>query len=543
MNAPLVAIGLDAAEPTLVERWMDEGKLPALARMRRAGAFVPLANFPHCRAETACTTFLTGCPPALTGRWGAFKFHEDYGVDNLEAYEFDEYPPFYALGPGRRVAVVDLPQTRLSDRVDGVQVIGWGAHSPMTPSVSSPAGLLADLTARHGPHPTFNKDHAALWDDRALGVLKAGFKTGAARRAAICKELLKAEPWDLFVTYFGETHSAGHFFWHYSDATHPLHALVAGQADPHLEIYQAVDRAIGDIVDASPPNATFVLFSDHGMEGNSTDLPSLVFLPELLYRWSFPGRVGLEAPRADVAPPPLVAPRASRSWTDEVWSRKHDPNPVTRALRRRLPVDFFHYAVERRLGINGVPLCPEDCYLGHEPPMWYRPAWPRMRAFALPSFSEGYVRINVRGREREGVVERADYGRVCAEIEALLRQVRDARTGRPLVKEILRPRQTSDAVDPKLPDADLIVRWIPVPVDVVDTPYGRIGPMPFQRTGSHVERGFLIAAGPRISPQMAPSAGHAIDLAPTMLSLIGAPVPSYMEGRRLFPAASREGAA
>ena len=534
MTAPVIAIGLDAAEPRLVERWMDEGKLPTLAGMRRRGAYMPLANYPHCRAETACTSFLTGCPPWQTGRWGAFKFHEDYSVDDLQAYEFDEYPPFYALGPSHRVAVIDLPQTRLSDRVNGVQVIGWGAHSARTPSTSAPEGLLADLTARYGPHPTYDKDHAALWDHRTLAALKAGFETGSARRALMCREILQQERWDLFMTFFGETHSAGHFFWHYSDASHPLHRLVGGKDDPLLEVYQAVDRAIGEIAAVAPADATFVLFSDHGMEGNSTDLPSLVFLPELLYRWSFPGRVGLEAPRSDVAPPPPVTPRADRTWTDEVWARKHDPNPITRAMRRRLPVTWFHYAVERRLGLNGVPLCPEDCYLGHEPPMWYRPAWPQMKAFALPSFSEGYIRINLRGREQNGVVDAADYDRVCDEVEALIRQIRDARTGRPLVADVLRPRGTADAGDPKLPDADLIVLWASMPADVVDTPFGRIGPMPFQRTGSHVERGFLIASGPQIPAGVSPSDGHAIDLAPTILSLIDAPVPPYMEGKPLF---------
>jgi predicted AlkP superfamily phosphohydrolase/phosphomutase len=50
--------------------------------------------------------------------------------------------------------------------------------------------------------------------------------------------------------------------------------------------------------------------------------------------------------------------------------------------------------------------------------MWYQPAWPRMEAFALPSFSEGYVRLNVRGRERDGIVDPADFGRTADEVEA-----------------------------------------------------------------------------------------------------------------------------
>jgi hypothetical protein len=90
--------------------------------------------------------------------------------------------------------------------------------------------------------------------------------------------------------------------------------------------------------------------------------------------------------------------------------------------------------------------------------------------------------------------------------------------------------------DPKLSDADLLVLWTAEPADVVDTPFGRIGPVPFQRSGSHVERGFVLASGPGIPVGHTVSDAHALDLAPTIMSLIGAPVPRYMEGKPLFTA-------
>lgn len=533
MTSPVIAIGLDAAEPVLVERWMDAGMLPTLSRLRDRGVYRRLANFEYCRAEAACTSFLTGCSPWRTGRWAPFKFTgATYGVENRQAYEFDEYPPFYAVGDDYRVAIFDLPQTRLNDRVNGIQVLGWGAHSPRTTRTSRPAGLLEDLTAEYGEHPTYEKDHVNLWDRAAMQWLNQGLQTGIARRARICRDLIQREPWDLFLTYFGETHSAGHFFWHLSESDHPLHEK--GQAaNPLLEVFQAMDKGLAEMLAAAPADARVVLFSDHGMEANSTDLPSLVFLPELLYRWNFPGQFGLEPGRSGPPPAP-VQPRAGRSWTDEVWARKHDRNPLTRAMRRRLPVEFFHYAIERRLGINTIPLCPEDCRLGHQPPMWYHPAWPAMQAFALPSFSEGYIRINLRGRERDGLVAPEDYDRVCDAVEALLGGMRDARTGTPMVRRIVRPRTGATRDDPKLPDPDLLVLWTAQPTDVVDTPCGRIGPVPFQRTGSHVERGFLLASGPGIDEAAVPQDAHALDLAPTILALMDAPLPAHLEGRPLF---------
>ena len=530
---PVIAIGLDAADPLLVEQWMDQGRLPVLAGLRQSGTYARLSNFEYCRAEAACTSFLTGCTPWRTGRWGNFRFHRDsYAVDELQAYDFDEYPPFYTAARGRRIAVFDLPQTRIAPELDGIQVLGWGAHSAQTPRTSVPQSLLAELTARYGEHPTWDKDYCALWDEHAMAWMKDGLETGIKRRAEICRDLLQRERWDLFITYFGETHSAGHFFYHLSQP-HPMPRTFAQNADWLLQVFQAADTAIGTIVNAAPPDARFVLFSDHGMEANSTDLPSLVFLPELLYRWSFPGEFGLEPGPSGRLPAPIV-PKGKRPWAHEIWGRKRDRNPITRALRRRLPVEFFHYAIERRLGINGVPLCPDDCVLGYQPPMWYSPAWPRMKGFALPSFSEGYVRLNVRGRERDGVVDPADYSRMCDEVEELLGQMRNARTGSPMLRKVMRSRASALDMDPKLPDPDLLVLWTSEPADVVDTPFGRIGPVPFNRSGSHVERGFLLASGRDIPTRAAFSNPQGIDLAPTILSLLDVPVPDYMEGKPLF---------
>ena len=63
-------------------------------------------------------------------------------------------------------------------------------------------------------------------------------------------------------------------------------------------MFQAVDGAIQEVVAAAGDDAAVVVFSPQGMESNSMDLPSLVFLPELCYRLSFPGRRAL-APGGD----------------------------------------------------------------------------------------------------------------------------------------------------------------------------------------------------------------------------------------------------
>lgn len=547
MKRPVIAIGLDAADPALLESWMEQGHLPTLRKLRQEGAYGRLRTFEHYRAETPWTTFLTGCSPAKTGYWSPIKYRADtYGVEVVEAFDYETHPPFYALGEGRRVAVFDMPQAPLSEDVDGIQVLAWGAHSPQTPSISRPAGLLEELTERHGPHPLLRHDGANCFDLDDLRRLQKGLLTGIERRGAICRDLLQQEPWDLFLTVVGETHVVGHYFWHLSRPDHPLYPLMADgyEGDPLLEVFEAIDASIGEMLSKAPADATRVVFSAHGMGANVMDLPSLVFLSEFLYRLSFPGRAAIAPGRADARlGAPLHGTRLAREgWARSVWSRTREANALKSRLKRELPHRIFR-RLEPYLG-GPDPLDPDSPFAlrdrgesqPFQPPVWFRKLWPQMRAFAIPSFSEGYVRINLQGREPHGIVAPADYERTCDEISEKLRRMVDARTGMPMVKDLVRTRRSAKDSDPRLPDADIVVIWQEETVaDTVDSPdVGRIGPVPFLRTGSHRADGFVAAAGPGLAAGGRLPVGHSLDLAPTLLSLMGAPIPERLEGKPLL---------
>jgi predicted AlkP superfamily phosphohydrolase/phosphomutase len=248
----VIAIGLDAAEPTLLATWMDDGSLPHLARLRGRGAAGTIRNIQYYRAETAWTTFLTGVSPETTGYWSPLKYQGNYHVDFIGAYDFSTYQPFYALGPDYRVAVVDLPQIRLVPGVNGIQLVAWGSHSALAPSGSEPAGLLPELVERYGSHPAFGHDEAPVYDRAALLDLHEKLLVGIKRRTKICLDLLARERWDLFLTMFSETHSAGHYLWHLSQPDHPLSDLWPRDRNPLLEVMQAIDEGIGAIEAAAP---------------------------------------------------------------------------------------------------------------------------------------------------------------------------------------------------------------------------------------------------------------------------------------------------
>jgi predicted AlkP superfamily phosphohydrolase/phosphomutase len=83
--------------------------------------------------------------------------------------------------------------------------------------------------------------------------------------------------------------------------------------------------------------------------------------------------------------------------------------------------------------------------------------WGKARAFAHPADNQGYIRLNLRGRERDGIVDPADADALIEEISTGLRDFTDPR-GFAVVSEVARVADEYGGhhVD-RLPD--LVVRW------------------------------------------------------------------------------------
>lgn len=541
-NKRVVAIGLDSVELDVLERWIEAGHLPNIARLFQDSARFDAHFSPAVpTAETPWTMFLTGCYPETTGYWSMFRYSPDYAMHHVEAYDFDACGRFYDYCKDRKVIVLDVPLARISSAVDGIQVLAWGAHAAQGPPASVPEGLLEELTAKYGAHPAFDDDTVPVGEiaDRGQWLEKA-LITGIEIRTRACVDLMESKPWDLMLVVYGEAHSAGHSFWHLSQPDHPLYEIYHDDShDPLLAVHKAVDEAVGEIVSHAPDDACIVLFSPHGMATNPADIPSLVVLPELMFRHNFGGKAGL-AKGDPAAPLEPLGPRRE-VWMRAVWTLREFSNPIRAFVHRhtRLRVSWLF---DKLFGSEFGPPHPLDGErtLRWSPPMWYRPLWPQMKAFALPTFSNGLVRLNVRGREANGIVEPADYDRTCDEISELIRDLKDARTGKPIVRDIVRTRKSALDTGKHCADADLTVIWNPTPADVVDSSkYGRIGPVPFFRTGAHKPRGFFAASGAGIVPGKRQSI-ELVDLAPTILDLLGVAPPNHFDGQSAMTAPHAE---
>src|SRR5215210_8606355 len=65
----LILLGFDGVDAKLTQQWMDEGKLPNLAKLRGQGTFAPLRSTIPSQTPVSWSTFATGLSP---GRHGVF---------------------------------------------------------------------------------------------------------------------------------------------------------------------------------------------------------------------------------------------------------------------------------------------------------------------------------------------------------------------------------------------------------------------------------------------------------------------------------------
>src|ERR1700686_1891180 len=92
----VIVLGFDGVDAKYTERWMNEGKLPNLARLRAMGTFRPLRPTLPAQTPVSWSTFSTGIDP---GRTGIFDFLRRDPKTYLPVFAaFDETKETFLLG-------------------------------------------------------------------------------------------------------------------------------------------------------------------------------------------------------------------------------------------------------------------------------------------------------------------------------------------------------------------------------------------------------------------------------------------------------------
>jgi predicted AlkP superfamily phosphohydrolase/phosphomutase len=146
----------------------------------------------------------------------------------------------------------------------------------------------------------------------------------------------------------------------------------------------------------------------------------------------------------------------------------------------------------------------------------------RTRAFCLPTDLQGYIRINLRGREPHGLVDEGEYESLCCELENELLALRDCTHKTPVVKHVVRLRElySSDHAD-ALPDLSIIWNNDHVVTGVESARLGVVRQNPDLTAGggNHRGPGFMMMYGRDVAKGRL--TGHVFDIAPTVSRLLG----------------------
>ena len=531
--APVLCIFLDGYEQSLADRMMAEGRLPALARLREESARFVLDHGAARLTGLASEHVSTGLSPDDAERWAAVHFD----ADSYEIWqEGTRFTPFTKRMRSKTV-IFDVPYFDIAKAGNVQGLAAWGAHDPGTELSSNPAGLADEVNGKFGPYPATKWIYGFAWPSplkcQAMGD---ALTHGARLRSEIARWLLtdRFPEWDLAMIGVSEPHSVLEGLWHGIDEDHPLHRLpsAAPAGAGVRNVYGAVDRLMGEL-SAAFADATIVIFSMHGMGPNLSDIASMVLLPELLHRHAF-GRSVFKQPKAwsgiaDGIPllgeeerwgveTPQVRIKPSR-WLKNITTRQGD------RVRNKLN------AVLRRLGSSEAG--PQRKPMTWMPATRYQPLWHMMPVFALPSFYNGRIRINLEGRESCGMVPADRYLDTCREIEHLLRECRNPLTGEGVFDRVVfNGRDDPMGIGPT--QADLDVMWKDPALAFEHPKHGRIGPVPYRRTGGHTgPNGVAFIKGKDIEPGDR-GIRSSFDVVPTLFDLLEERLPSNISGRSLL---------
>lgn len=500
----VVAIGLDAAEPSLIEKWMNEGYLKNLASLRSKGSYGILNSSADWLVGSTWPTFYTSTLPGKHGFYHYLQWKSDKMDYERPNSEWISAIPFWRqLGDKFRVISVDIPLTFPQSPINGIEISGWALHDRIYPISSFPKEKINWVIKNFGK-PLISDEVGGLQEMSELLKLKNELINANKKAAELVTSLIEKEEWDLFLSCFSSTHRAGHKFFKATNIKGGFSEEQKLQFDNALrDIYQSCDEAIGKIISCIDENVTILIYSLHGMGVNTTLADNI--LPQML----------------SVI---LNGKKDSGNIKKEGFIKK---------IRNAIPLKWRSNI--RKL----LPYSLQDKMTAY----WRMGSidWSNTKAFNLVADLQGYIRVNLKGREKEGIIEpEEEYNQLCEKLIKGLKTFKDVDSMEPVVESAKRSNQIfyEGSGFNNLPD--IIVKWKFKPVinykKIISEEFGEIvcplpGKNPDGRSGNHRQYGFLIAVGDKFKTNSYfEKKYHIIDIAPTILNILDIKKPIEMDG-------------
>ncbi|MBD2463367.1 alkaline phosphatase family protein [Oscillatoria sp. FACHB-1407] len=501
-KAKVLMIGIDAADQRLIRLWARDGLLPTFKILLEQATWGITTNPIGFYVGAVWPSFSTGLSPVRHGRYCYTQLGPgSYKTFKTQVTDVKGEPFWKTLSDaGRRVGIVDVPKTFLTPNLNGIQIVDWGTHDPdfIGQLYTYPETLAADIENQFGRDP--------VGDCNTISRTVEGYRQfrddlihRIETKTALSKHFLNQGNWDLFLTVFSESHCVGHQCWNLHDPHHPKHQsdIVQLIGDPLLAVYQALDKAVGELVAEVDPETPVFILASHGM-GPHYD--GTFLLDDILCRLE---NIGVSAAKQQFA-------KALNTNLEEVAGLSWFLKPLKQLVWKPLRDRFWRSDKPFRKAMA-------------------EPDASRRKCFTVPNNDVyGAIRVNLVGREPKGQIHPgAEYDRFCEQLTHDLTEIVNLDTGKPLVKQVLR---TADLYQGECLDTfpDLLIEWNrEKPIQRVSSQKIGVLEKTFAgvRTGDHQPNGMFFAINSAMPPGQLENVVSVTDFAPTIAELLNVVLP------------------
>ncbi len=531
----VLVIGLDAGDRELIEQWSSEGRLPNISRMRARGTWASLHTTADTLHVSAWPSIFTGTTPDKHGLYHAYVMQPGQQTPVRPRPDLCPVPFLWKTldDHGKRCIVVDAFLTCPLKNFAGVQLVDWGSWTWFWQQTILPEGLGREIAARFGPYPAEDHSKVGMTPPPDPEGFRDRLLAAVAKKAEVVQWLMETRDWDLFLVVFGECHPAGHYFWHYHDASYVAHQ---GEGPAKLrtalrDVYVALDRAVGELLDSAGPETVVLLVSGDGMGPNYSGSHILTPLLEQMRLLNDPGGLAHTQSAAEAA--------SARSGGRA--KARHDllgtlRGLIPKSVRAVISRTLLPRSVNEMLSLRWKTASID---------------WRRTRAFVIENANEGFIRINLAGREPEGIVQPgAEYQRLCDVLADVASSMTNPVNGRRAAQDVHRPQvEYRGPCRQQMPD--VVINWDPAArvTTSVSTPthgathseHASYEVAPYY-TGNHRPNAFAAIVGPGIVAGHMLEGASILDIAPTILAHFGIAPPEHMDGKPLRELLAVDGA-